>query len=173
MALKKGVVKVANAKIIEQKKAVVSEIKEKFANAKSVVLFDARGLKVSEVNELRRSLRESGSDYKVYKNTLTKRAVEENAPELVACLEGPTAISFSTDELAPVKILSEFAKTHEALELKAGIVEGKVANVEELNSYAQIPSREGLLTMLAGGMIGVVRDLSICLDLYSKEKEEN
>lgn len=163
----------ANAKIIEQKKAVVSEIKDKFANAKSVVLFDARGLKVSEVNELRRSLRESGSDYKVYKNTLTKRAIEDTGLDLASYLEGPTAISFSTDELAPVKILNEFAKKHEALELKAGVVEGKVANVEELNSYAAIPSRDGLLTMLAGGMIGVVRDLSICLDLYSKEKEEN
>ena len=172
MALKKGVVEVANAKIIEQKKAVVSEIKEKFENAKSIVLFDARGLKVSEVNELRRSLRESGSDYKVYKNTLTKRAIEGTGLELESFLEGPTAISFSTDELAPVKILSDFAKTHEAVELTAGVVEGKVANVEELNSYAKIPSRDGLLTMLAGGMIGVVRDLSICLDLYSKEKEE-
>lgn len=86
---------------------------------------------------------------------------------------GPTAISFSSDELAPVKVLSDFAKKHENLKLKAGVVEGKVANVEELNSYALIPSRDGLLTMLAGGMIGVVRDLSICLDLYSKEKEEN
>ena len=62
---------------------------------------------------------------------------------------------------------------NEALELKAGIVEGKIANVDELKAYAMIPSRDGLLTMLAGGMIGVVRDLSICLDLYSKEKEEN
>lgn len=173
MALKKGVVEVANAKIIEQKAAVVSEIKDKFANAKSVVLFDARGLKVSEVNELRRSLRESGSDYKVYKNTLTKRAVAETGLELDSFLEGPTAISFSSDELAPVKILSDFAKKHEALQLKAGVVEGKIANVEELNSYAAIPSRDGLLTMLAGGMIGVVRDLSICLDLYSNDKNEN
>ncbi|MEE3343038.1 MAG: 50S ribosomal protein L10 [Bacilli bacterium] len=162
----------ANAKIIEQKKAVVAEIKEKFDNAKSVVLFDARGLKVSEVNELRRKLRESGSDYKVYKNTLTKRAVDETDYDLTNYLEGPTAISFSTDELAPVKIISEFAKSHEALEVKAGIVEGKVANIDELNEYAKIPSREGLLTMLAGGMIATVRDLSICLDLYSKEKEE-
>ena len=151
----------ASAKIIEQKKAIVSEIKEKFENAKSVVLFDARGLKVSEVNELRRALRESGSEYKVYKNTLTKRAVEEANIDLEQYLEGPTAISFSQDELAPVKIISDFAKQHEALELKAGIVEGKIAN------------GDGLLTMLAGGMIGVVRDLSICLDLYSKEKEEN
>lgn len=163
----------ANAKIIEQKQAVVDEIKEKFANAASVVLFDPRGLKVSEVTELRRSLRESGSDYKVYKNTLAKRALVDTGLELDSFLEGPTAISFSSDELAPVKILSEFAKTHEALELKAGVVEGKVANLEQLNSYAAIPSREGLLTMLAGGLIGTVKDLSICLDLYSKEKEEN
>lgn len=163
----------ANAKILEQKQVVIDEIKEKFANAKSIVLFDPRGLKVSEVTELRRSLRESGSDYKVYKNTLTKRAIADSGLELDNYLEGPTAISFSSDELAPVKIISEFAKNHEALELKAGVVEGKVANVEELNSYASIPSREGLLTMLAGGLMGTVRDLSICLDLYSKEKEEN
>ena len=163
----------ANAKIIEQKQAVVSEIKEKFENAKSVVLFDPRGLKVSEVTELRRALRESGSDYKVYKNTLAKRALVDSGLELDSYLEGPTAISFSTDELAPVKILSDFAKNHGALELKAGVVEGKVANIQELNSYAAIPSREGLLTMLAGGLIGTVKDLSICLDLYSKEKEEN
>ena len=161
----------ANSKIIEQKQNVVSEIKEKFDNAKSVVLFDYRGLTVSEVTELRRALKETNSDYKVYKNTLTKRAVNENGIELDNYLEGPTAISFSNDELAPVKILSEFAKTHEALQLKAGIVEGKVVDSSELDKYAAIPSREGLLTMLAGGMIGVVRDLSICLDLYSKDKE--
>lgn len=163
----------ANAKILEQKQVVIDEIKEKFANAKSIVLFDPRGLKVSEVTELRRSLRESGSDYKVYKNTLAKRAIADSGLELDNYLEGPTAISFSSDELAPVKIISEFAKKHEALELKAGVVEGKVANVEELNSYASIPSREGLLTMIAGGLMATVRDLSICLDLYSKEKEEN
>ena len=163
----------ANAKILEQKQVVIYEIKEKFANAKSIVLFDPRGLKVSEVTELRRNLRESGSDYKVYKNTLTKRAIADSGLELDNYLEGPTAISFSSDELAPVKIISEFAKNHEALELKAGVVEGKVANVEELNSYASIPSREGLLTMLAGGLMATVKDLSICLDLYSKEKEEN
>ena len=163
----------ANAKILEQKSVVIDEIKEKFANAKSIVLFDPRGLKVSEVTELRRSIRESGSDYKVYKNTLAKRAIADSGLELDNYLEGPTAISFSSDELAPVKIISEFAKKHEALELKAGVVEGKVANIEELNSYAAIPSREGLLTMLAGGLMGTVRDLSICLDLYSKEKEEN
>lgn len=162
----------ANAKILEQKQIVIDEIKEKFNNASSVVLFDPRGLKVSEVTELRRKLKESGSDYKVYKNTLTKRALMDSKLDLNSYLEGPTAISFSSDELAPVKIISEFAKEHEALELKAGVVEGRVATLEELKSYAAIPSREGLLTMLAGGMIATVRDLSICLDLYTKEQEE-
>lgn len=163
----------ANAKILEQKSQVVSEIKDKFANAKSAVVFDYRGLSVAEVTELRRKLKENDSDCKVYKNTLVARALEDSDYNLNEFLTGPSAISFSNDELAPVRILSEFAKTHEALELKVGIVEGKVANKEELITYAAIPSRDTLLTMLAGGMIGVVRDLSICLDLYAKEKTEN
>ena len=163
----------ANAKILEQKQVVIDEIKDKFSNAKSIVLFDPRGLNVTEVNELRRALRESDSDYKVYKNTLTKRAIADSNFKLDEYLEGPTAISFSSDEIAPVKIIHEFAKNHDALQLKAGIVEGKVATLDELKSYASIPSREGLLTMLAGGMIGTIRDLSISLNLYADQKEEN
>ena len=152
---------------------MVSEISSKIKESQSTVVVEYRGLSVAEVTELRRALRAANADYKVYKNTLAKRAIADSGLELDNYLEGPTAISFSSDELAPVKIISEFAKKHEALELKAGVVEGKVANIEELNSYAAIPSREGLLTMLAGGLMGTVRDLSICLDLYSKEKEEN
>ena len=163
----------ANAKIIEKKAEVVSEIKDKLSNAKSVVLFDYRGLTVSEVTELRRALKDAGASYKVYKNTLMVRALDDSNKDLEKYLTGPSAISFSEDELAPVKVISDFAKEHDALELKAGIIEGKVADANELAKYAAIPSREGLLTMLAGGMIGVVRDLSICLDLYSNQKEEN
>ena len=163
----------ANAKIIEQKAGVVSEIKEKFENAKSVVMFDYRGLSVAEVTELRRKLREAGADYKVYKNTLTKRALDELNIDMNEYLAGPSAIAFGTDELSIVKIINDFAKDHEALELKAGIVEGKVAGLEDLKRYAAIPSRDMLLTMLAAGLMGTVRDLSICLDLYSKEKENN
>ena len=163
----------ANAKILEQKSLVVDEIKGKFENAKSVVVFDPRGLNVAEVTELRRALRESGSDYKVYKNTLVKRAVNSLDIKLDEFLEGPSAISFSSDELAPVKVISEFAKKHANLKLKAGIVEGKVAEASELAKYAAIPSREALLTMLAAGLMGTVKDLSICLDLYAKQKEEN
>ena len=163
----------ANAKIIEQKAGVVSEIKEKFENAKSVVAFDYRGLSVAEVTELRRKLREAGADYKVYKNTLTKRALDELNIDMAEYLAGPSAIAFGTDELSIVKVINDFAKEHEALELKVGIVEGKVAGLEDLKRYAAIPSRDMLLTMLAAGLMGTVRDLSICLDLYSKEKENN
>ena len=160
----------ANSKIIERKAGIVSEIKEKFENAKSVVLFDYRGLTVSEVTELRKKLREVGSDYKVYKNTMTSRALDELKIDLNDYLTGPNAITFSSDELSIVKILSDFAKDHEKLELKAGVIDGKVAGLEEIKQYASIPSREGLLTMLAGGLMATVRDLSICLDLYSNEK---
>ena len=163
----------ANAKILEQKAGVVSEIKERFENAKSVVAFDYRGLSVAEVTELRRKLRETGADYKVYKNTLTKRALDELNIDMSEFLAGPSAIAFGTDELSIVKVINDFAKEHEALELKAGIVEGKVAGLEDLKRYAAIPSRDTLLTMLAAGLMGTVRDLSICLDLYSKEKENN
>ena len=161
----------ANVKIIEQKAEVVSEIKDRFENAKSVVMFDYRGLSVAEVTELRRKLRENGADYKVYKNTLTKRALDELNINMDEYLAGPSAITFGTDELSIVKILSDFAKDHNALELKAGIVEGKVAGLEDLKRYAAIPSRDTLLTMLAAGLMGTVRDLSICLDLYAKDKE--
>ena len=160
----------ANSKIIERKAGIVSEIKEKFENAKSVVLFDYRGLTVSEVTELRKKLREVGSDYKVYKNTMTFRALDELKIDLNDYLTGPNAITFGSDELSIVKILSDFAKEHDKLELKAGIIDGKVAGLEEIKQYASIPSREGLLTMLAGGLMATVRDLSICLDLYSNEK---
>ena len=161
----------ANTKIIEEKSKVVSEIKDRLQEAKSVVLFDYRGLSVAEVTELRRKLRENGSDYKVYKNTLTRRAVEESKLGLEDYLTGPNAISFGTDELSIVKVLSDFSKDHKALELKAVIIDGKVANAEELAKYASIPSREGLLTMLAGVLIGTVKDLSIALNLLAEQKE--
>lgn len=163
----------ANTKIIEQKATVVSEIKEKLENAKSVVMFDYRGLSVQEVTELRRKLRENNADYKVYKNTLTKRALDELNIDMDDYLAGPSAISFGTDEISIVKVLNDFAKDHKALELKAGIIEGKVASMDDLKRYAAIPSRDMLLTQLAAGLMGTVRDLSICLDLYAKDKENN
>lgn len=162
----------ANQKIIEMKESVVNEIVDKMQNASSYVLFEYRGLTVTETNELRRKLRESGSEFKIYKNTLTKRALEKLNINIDEHLNGPKAIAFGTDAVAPVKTLADFAKTHKALEIKVGVVDGEIADEKMLNELATIPSREGLLTMLAGGLMGVVRDLSICLDLYSQDLEK-
>jgi len=161
----------ANQKIIDQKESIVNEISEKMKESSTYVLFEYRGLTVTETNELRRKLRESDSDFKVYKNTLTKRALDALNINIDEHLNGPKAIAFGKDAIAPIKILSDFAKQHKALELKVGVVDGEVADQATLNELASIPSREGLLTMLAGGLIGVVRDLSICLDLYSQEEK--
>ena len=162
----------ANAKILEKKSLVVDEIKGKFENAKSVVVFDPRGLNVAEVTELRKALRESGSDYKVYKNTLTKRAFDKLSINLDDCLEGPSAIATSDDAIAPIKVLADFAKDHPALELMGGIVDGKETSLSELKELATVPSRDGLLTMFAAGLMEHVKNVAICLDLHSQNLEE-
>ena len=163
----------ASEKILKQKQTVIDEIKERTENAKTIVLFDYRGITDSEAKELLIKLRESNSDYKVYKNTLMSRAFDDLGIDLKEGLTGPSAFAFGEDQIAPIKVLSEFAKEHPALVLKVGIVDGEKADQAKLAEYATLPSREGLLTMLAGGMIGLVKDLSICLDLYSQQKEEN
>lgn len=162
----------ASQKILEQKQVVIDEIKERASNAKTIVLFDYRGMTDSETKELRIKLRESNSDYKVYKNTLMARAFNDLGIDLNEALNGPSAFAYGEDQIAPIKTLSEFAKDHPALVLKVGIVDGEKADQAKLAEYATIPSREGLLTMLAGGMIGIARDLSICLDLYSQDLEK-
>ena len=161
----------ANATILAKKQEVIDEIKLKINDSKGIVLFDYRGLTDAEAKELRRSLRNSGSDYKVYKNTLMARALNDLNIDLADNLTGPSALAYSEDQIAPIKVLTDFAKKHPAVILKVGIVDNEVTDKNKLASLATIPSREGLLTMLAGGMIGIVKDLSICLDLYSKEKE--
>lgn len=161
----------ANANILAKKQEVIDEIKSRITDSKGIVLFDYRGLTDAEAKELRRSLRDSGSDYKVYKNTLMARALNDLNIDLADNLTGPSALAYSEDQIAPIKVLTDFAKKHPAVILKVGIVDNEVTDKAKLASLATIPSRDGLLTMLAGGMIGIVKDLSICLDLYSKEKE--
>lgn len=162
----------ANKAIIAKKEEVVNEIAERVKNANGVVLFDYRGLTDSEITDLRRKLREADASYKVYKNTLTKRAFDKISVNLDECLEGPSAIATSDDSIAPVKVLAEFAKEHPALELKGGIVDGKETSLEELKELATIPSRDGLLTMLAAGLMEHVKNVAICLDLHSQNLEE-
>lgn len=160
-----------SVKVLEMKKNVVEEIKEKIKDSKSLVLFDYCGLTDDVNKELRIKLRENDSDYKVYKNTLLKLAFKDLDIDLGNYLEGPTAIAFSKDDIAAIKVLSECAKKNNTLVLKAGVVEGAVADQAKLDEFAKIPSREGLYTMLAGGMIAIVKDLSIALNLLAEQKE--
>ena len=162
----------ASTKILNQKENVVNEIADKVKNSESVVLFSYQGLTVSDLNELRAALRNVESEVKVYKNTLVKRALNSlNITMEDSYLEGPNAIVFGKDLLEPIKAISNFAKNHEAAVIRIGIISGEVADLDVINKYASIPSRETLLTQLASGMMAYVRDLSIALDLYADQKE--
>lgn len=161
----------ASAKILENKKAIVNEIKENIQNSESVVIFSYQGLTVAELSELRKELKKTESEVKIYKNTLFKRAVDDLNINLDGFLEGPNAILFGKDLLEPIKVISKFAKDHEKANITVGIINGAPADLEVIKEYASIPSRDGLLTMLAGGMIQYVRDLAIGLNLYAEQLE--
>ena len=139
---------------VELKQPIVEAISEEIKDAQSVVLVDYRGLTVAQDTELRKQLREAGIIYKVYKNTMIKRAIEATEFEgLTDCLEGPSAIAISKeDATAPARILCKFAKDAQKLELKGGVVEGNVYDVAGLTELSKIPSREELLSKLLGSM---------------------
>lgn len=168
---------------IEAKKQVVDEIKERLEKIQGAVLTDYRGLNVAEVTELRTKLREAGIEFKVLKNTLTRIAAHQvGLQDLDSYLEGPTAIAFGIDDpVAPAKILSEFAKAHKDLEIKAGILENKVIDAEGVKALADLPSREVLLAKVlgamqspmygfAGSLQGVLRNFVYALDAVREKK---
>ena len=165
----------ANQKILDKKQEIINEIADKTKKSNSVVLFEYQGLTVEDTNNLRRLLKENSSEFKIYKNTLVKRAFDELKIDLKDELKGPKAMAFSEDEIAPIKVLYDFAKKHKALVVKTGLVDGEITEEEKLRELSTIPSKEGLLTMLAGGLLGTVKNLAICLDLRAQdlEKEEN
>ena len=162
----------ASTKILDTKKAIVKEITDKLKNSESVILFEYQGLTVSEVSELRKALRETDAEVRVYKNTLLKRALDDMNLDLDSFLEGPNAIMFGKNLLEPIKAISEFAKDHDKMKIRVGIINGETADLAVIKEYAAIPSYEGLLTMLAAGMMERVRNLAIVLNLYA-EKLEN
>lgn len=170
-------------KVLQQKKEVVKGLTEKVKAAKTIVLADYRGLTVEQDTELRNALRKAGVEYKVYKNTLTRFAMKENGMESIdPYLNGPTAIAMSdTDMIAPAKVLSEYAKKYEKLELKAGIVEGKVVGVNEIKALADLPPREVLIARVLGGfnapisglvnvLNGNLRGLAVALNAIAEKK---
>ena len=162
----------ASEKILKAKTAVVDEIIDLIKNSESVIIFSYQGLTVSDLSKLRKDLRSVDGEVKVFKNTLVKRALEDLNIDLDGFLEGPNAIMFGHELLEPIKVLSKFAKENEKAEIRVGVISGSPADLKTINEYATIPSREGLLTMLAGGMIQYVRDLAIGLNLYAEKLEK-
>lgn len=162
------------SKVIEAKQAVVEEISSKLKSAVSVVVVDYRGLNVSQVTELRKQLREAGIDFKVYKNSMSRRAAEAAGLEgLNEHLVGPNAIAFSTDDVvAPAKILNDFAKKNDKLEIKAGVVEGLVTSAEDIKALAELPSRDGLLSMLLSVLQAPMRNFALATKAVAEQKEE-
>ena len=158
---------------VEIKQPIVDEIKGHVENAQSAVLVDYRGLTVEEDTRLRKALREAGVVYKVYKNTLLKRAFEEtDYAQLDAHLEGPTAVAFGIDDAtAPARILSEFAKTAPALEVKAGVVEGTYYDAAGMKVIADIPSREVLISRLLGSMQSPITNFARVLKQIAEKGE--
>ncbi|WP_281884000.1 50S ribosomal protein L10 [Paenibacillus sp. YYML68] len=164
----------ANAKIIEQKAAQASEVSEKLKTNSCTIVADYRGLNVAEVTELRKQLREAGIEFQVIKNTVVRRATASaELTELDSYLTGPTAIAFSKDDIiAPAKILTGFAKKHEALEVKGGVVEGKVVGYDQLKALADLPSREGLLSMLLSVLQAPMRNFALAVKAVADKQEE-
>lgn len=162
----------ASKRILEQKENTVKEITDKISNSKTFLLLNYQGLTVSEIAELRSSLREVNSDIKVYKNTLMNLALKNKNIELNDYMSGPNAYLFSESIIEPIKVVSKFAKEHPALEVRVGYIDNQVVGKDVISQYATIPSMEGLLTMFAGGLIEHVRNLSIGLNLYAEKLEK-
>ncbi|MCF0142197.1 MAG: 50S ribosomal protein L10 [Parasporobacterium sp.] len=156
---------------VELKQPIISEISAHLADAKAAVLVDYRGLTVEQDTQLRKTLREAGIVYKVYKNTLINFAVQDTAFEaLKPDLEGPTAIAISKDDAtAPARILSGFAKNAPALELKSGVVEGTYYDAAGIKAVADIPSKEILLGRLFGSMKSPISNLARVLNQIAEK----
>ena len=162
------------SRAIETKKVRVEEITEKFKTAATVVVVDYRGLTVGQITELRKQLREAGVEFKVYKNTMTRRAIEVLGLEgLNENLTGPNAIAFSTEDVvAPAKIINDFAKKNDKLEIKAGVIEGAIATSDDIKALAELPSREGLLSMLLSVLQAPMRNFALVTKAVAEQKEE-
>lgn len=160
-------------KIILKKQEDVNALAEKMKNAKTIVALDYIGLPVADFEQLRRELRKQGCEIKVYKNNIARRASELSGfAGFADAFVGPKAIAMSNDDVvAPAKVVNDFAKTHDKVKIQGGVIEGEVADSKKMIQLASIPSREVLLTQLAAGMLGTLRQLSIGLNMVAEQKE--
>ena len=159
-------------KVLENKKAMVKQLTERLQNAQAGVLADYRGLTVEQDTELRRKLREANVEYTVLKNSIIRFAAKEvGLEDLDSVLEGPTAIATSNDDvISPAKVLCDFAKGNDLLEIKAGFVEGKVISIDEVKQYASIPSKEVLISKMMGSLQSPISKLARTLQAIVTEE---
>ena len=164
----------ANEKIIKQKDEEVKALAASIKEAKLVLLTDYRGINVTDDTTLRRDLRNAGAKYTIIKNNITKRALAECGIEgLEEKLEGPTAVVMSSEDyLEPSKVIYKFSKDNEYYTIKGGVVDGKVMTPEEIITLAKLPSRETLLSMLAGALLGNISKVAVALEQVRIQKEE-
>ena len=164
----------ASEKILNQKKEEVSKLAAEIKEAKLVLLVDYRGINVEDVTNLRTTIRNAKASYRVIKNNITRRALAEAGIEMDgSVLEGPTAVIMTNEDyLEPTKAIYEFSKANEFYKIKGGVVEGKVMTAAEIITLAKLPSRETLLSMLAGALLGNISKLAVALDQVRVQKEE-
>jgi len=164
----------ASEKILNQKKEEVKKLADDMKEAKLILLTNYRGITVADDTTLRRDLRNAGAKCTIIKNNITRRALQEAGIEgLEDKLEGPTAVIMSSEDyLEPAKTIYKFSKDNEFYEIKGGVVEGKVMTTEEIITLAKLPSREALLSMLAGALLGNISKIAVALEEVRKQKEE-
>lgn len=161
-----------NKQILAQKEADVNALIDKMKDASSVVVVEYRGLTVDEVTELRRALREEGVSMKVYKNTTAQRAAKElGYDEIIDTLVGPNALTFGADQVAPARVLAKFAKTHDKLILKNGIVDGAVVDNATIQTLASLPNKEGMLAKFASCLNAPVIKFAMTIKALAESKE--
>lgn len=163
----------ASEKILNQKKEEVANLANKMKEAKLILLTDYRGINVDNVTKLRADLRNSHSEYLVIKNNITRRALAEAGIEgLEDKLTGPTAVILNNEDyLEASKVVYNFTKKNDYYKIKGGVIDGETKTAEEIITLAKLPSREDLLSMLAGALLGNITKLAVALDQVSKQKE--
>lgn len=161
-----------NKNILAKKEADVNALAEKMEAASSVVLVEYRGLSVAEVTELRRALREEDVELKVYKNAIARRASEKlGHNDFSEGLVGPNALAFGKDPVAPARVLAKFAKTHECLVLKTGIVDGSMVDAETIQKLSALPNKEGMLAKFASCLNAPVIKFAMTVKALAEAKE--
>lgn len=160
---------------IAKKAELVDAVAEKMKAAVSIVVVDSRGLTVEQDTVLRRNLRESAVEFKVIKNSILRRAAEKAGLEgFDDIFTGPSAVAFSNEDVvAPAKIINDFAKDAEALEIKGGAIEGAVSTKEEIQALAALPNREGLLSMLLSVLQAPVRNVAYAVKAVAESKDKD